>query len=238
MDNSKKSEILKKANTLFLEYIAEKHAEKISNLYSIEEFNYNPFMVGYLSGFLPGRNKSEKIAKALLYPRVLGTSITTTFGNFAQKFCREVLGGTASVTSGIDIEFVDFVDDRKKYCQIKAGPNTINSKDVTTVRDEFKAIKNLARTNGLDLRSTDMVVGVLYGSEMDLNSSYRAIENDYPIFVGQEFWFRLTGDQEFYSDLIKTLAETAKSLRGFEKLEEAVRSLAVDIEQNYPELLA
>ncbi|HFC30488.1 MAG TPA: hypothetical protein ENJ44_05540, partial [Oceanospirillales bacterium] len=34
---------------------------------------------------------------------------------------------TGSLIKGIDIEFFDKVDKRTKWCQLKSGPNTINS---------------------------------------------------------------------------------------------------------------
>lgn len=48
-----------------------------------------------------------------------------------------------SVGGGIDIEFVDSFDDRKKYCQLKSGPNTINKDDVITIKNHFQGIKTL-----------------------------------------------------------------------------------------------
>jgi len=44
------------------------------------EFNINPFTATYLANFLTGDASPESIAKALIYPRILGTSINTTFG--------------------------------------------------------------------------------------------------------------------------------------------------------------
>src|SRR5690606_17298596 len=99
----------------------------------------NPFLDKYKAQFLTGNDSPESVAKALIYPRVLGTSINTTFGSKMQKFCSEVLEGFASTTSGIDIEFIDLVDGHRKYCQVKAGPNTINKDDVDTINRHFQA---------------------------------------------------------------------------------------------------
>lgn len=64
-----------------------------------------------------GKDALEEIIEA----RSLGTSINTSFGTNLQKFCSDILSGYASTTSGIDIEFIDFIDGKRKYCQIKAG---------------------------------------------------------------------------------------------------------------------
>ncbi|MEI3611152.1 PmeII family type II restriction endonuclease [Pseudogracilibacillus sp. SO30301A] len=60
----------------------------------------------------------------------------------------------------MDIEFIDKLDGRKKYCQIKADPNTINHDDVTTIKNHFNGIRNLARTNNLQIGLNDLIVGV------------------------------------------------------------------------------
>src|SRR5699024_12715573 len=82
-------------------------------------FNLNPILYKYKASFLTGNDDPKSIAKALVYARALGPSINTTFGNKLQKFCSEVLEGFGSTTSGIDIEFIDKLDGRRKYCQIK-----------------------------------------------------------------------------------------------------------------------
>ena len=100
------------------------------------------FLYKYLAKFLTGNDDAESIAKALIYPRILGSSITTSFGMQVQKQITTLFPGFGSTTSGIDIEFVDAIDGRKKYCQLKAGPNTINKDDIKTVVDHFKSIRN------------------------------------------------------------------------------------------------
>ncbi len=208
MNNQDKQNMLNKAKDFFKETIVENHKKNTKKL-KLKDFNINPFLVKYLANYLTGSSNPEDIAKALVYPRVLGTSINTSFGTNLQKFCTTTLEGFSSTTSGIDIEFIDYVDGRKKYCQIKAGPNTINKDDVKTIIDHFGAVKRLARTNGLSLGIDDLIVGVFYGTENELNAHYKKIMEEYPVFIGQEFWYRLTGDENFYFDLIDVIAEVA-----------------------------
>ena len=165
----------------------------------------------------------------LLYPRILGTSISTTFGTQLQYFCNEVLSSYASTTSGIDIEFIDTIDGRKKFCQVKAGPTTINHDDVTTIKNHFRDIRNLARTNHLDLRITDCIVGVFYGTEEDLCQSYKRINEDYPVYVGVEFWQRLTGDSKFYFDLINAFADVANEIDSSDLINNTIQQLSKEI---------
>lgn len=132
-------------------------------------------MTVYLANFLTGNSSPQSIAKALIYPRVLGNSITTSFGTNIQKFASDVLDGFASTTSGIDIEFIDQVEGVRKYCQLKAGPNTINKDDVESIAGHFKGVINLAKVNGLRVSYDDMVVGLIYGEAHQLSAHYKRI---------------------------------------------------------------
>jgi len=206
-----KDEILESAKLWFKDTVATNHITNTEKLVDPKEFNINPFTVVYLANFLTGNSSPTSIAKALLFPRVLGTSIATTFGNGVQRFTNDVLGAFGSTTPGIDIEFIDQVDGNKKFCQLKSGPNTINKDDVASIVGHFSGAINLSRTNGLRLAHEDLVVGVIYGQKSELSSSYRAIysKHHYPVQIGQEFWFRLTGDADFYSDLILAIGSVA-----------------------------
>jgi hypothetical protein len=214
MDIKRELEIVEKAKSFFKERIVPKHLANKKNLKDLKNFNINPFTHKYLAQFAFGNDDPESMAKALIYPRVLGTSISTTFGNQLQYFCNEVLSSFASTTSGIDIEYNDAFDGRHKYCQVKAGPTTINNDDVATIKGHFTAIKNLARVNRLTGFNPmyDCVVGVLYGDEQSLSPSYKKIGEDYTVLVGDAFWEHLTGDSLFYGKLIGAFAEVAKEM--------------------------
>lgn len=226
-----KSEIIEKAKTFFKEEIAESHKQNTEKLKNLKEFNLNPFLDKYKANFLTGNSSPDSIARALVYPRVLGTSINTTFGNKLQKFCSTVLDGFASTTSGIDIEFIDLLDGRRKYCQIKAGPNTINKDDVKTIDDHFQGIKNLARTNNLSIGFNDLIVGVFYGEVSELSGHYKKIQVNYPVYIGREFWHRLTGDENFYTTLTNAIGDVASEYDGSELIEEVIEELAKELEK-------
>ncbi len=228
MNQDEKDAILKKAQIWFKESISENHIKNTKKLVKASKFDVNPFLAVYLSNFLTGNTKPESIAKALLYPRALGTSITTSFGTNIQKFTNEVLSSFGSTTSGIDIEFIDQINNNKIYCQLKSGPNTINKDDVETIVGHFKKVIHLGRTNNLRITHDDMVVGIIYGDNASLNGHYRRITNeyDYPIYIGQNFWFRLTGDENFYSDLIHAIGQVAIEADFSEELEDVITELS------------
>lgn len=229
--HAQKKDIIEKGKTFFKKEIAENHKRNTEKLKSLKEFNLNPFLDKYKANFLTGNSSPLSIAKALVYPRVLGTSINTTFGNKLQKFCSTVLDGYASTTSGIDIEFVDLIDGRHKYCQIKAGPNTINKDDVKTIEDHFKAVKNLARTNNLSIGFNDLIVGVFYGEPNELSGHYKNIQANYPVYIGKEFWHRITGDESFYKTLTNAIGEVASEYDGSQLIHNVIEELAKEIER-------
>lgn len=223
-----KEALLTKAKTWFRETIVINHAGNSQKLVDPKKFNINPFLTVYLANFLSGDSSPKSIAKALVYPRVLGNSITTSFGANIQKFASQVLEGFASTTSGIDIEFIDQIDGNRKYCQLKAGPNTINKDDVETIAGHFRGVINLARTNGLRVVLDDLVVGLIYGEADQLSSHYKRITSQYsyPVFAASDFWLRLTGDQDFYGELIAAIGEVAIEADYSKELDEIIEQLA------------
>lgn len=223
-----KNTILEKAKSWFRETIVTNHDINSKKLIDPSEFNINPFLTVYLANFLTGNSSPLSIAKALVYPRVLGPSITTSFGQNIQKFAADVLEGFASTTNGIDIEFVDQIDGNRKYCQLKAGPNTINKDDVETIASHFKGVINLAKTNGLRISFDDMVVGLIYGEEQQLSSHYKRIQSQYhyPVLPAHQFWHRLTGDENFYGELITAIGSVAIDADYSKELEQIILQLS------------
>jgi hypothetical protein len=119
--------------------------------------------------------------------------------------------------------------DSTRNCQLKSGPNTINKDDVETIVGHFKKVINLGRTNNLRITHDDMVVGIIYGENENLNGHYKRItsEYDYPIYIGKDFWHRLTGDEKFYSDLIHAIGEVAIEADFSNELKEVINTLSM-----------
>ena len=232
MDAEEKLAIIESFKRFFKETVVANHVPNTEKCSKLSAFQVNPFLAKYLANYLTGNGDSISIAKALIYPRILGTSPTTSFGSNFQKFISVGLGAYGSGISGIDIEFIDQIDGRRKYCQLKAGPQTINADDVPTISNHFNELKNRARTNNLSIELSDMIVGILYSSSGSLSHNYRALEREYPIFVGRDFWHHLTGDIRFYDDLISAIGEAAVEADGSKLLQQTIEALAKDIEQN------
>jgi len=200
------SQLLNIVKIYFKEKIFENHKKNVLTHHSkLKSYKINPIIVKYLSKILEDDFTPSGIAKALYYPRVLGTSINTSFGTRIQNMFVELGLAEGSLIKGMDIEFFDKIDNRKKWCQLKSGPNTINSEDVNPLLKKFSSVANLARTNAINLNNSDLILGVLYGEESQLSQHYKSIDEKHPVIIGTEFWHRLTGFPSFYQKLVKEL---------------------------------
>lgn len=234
MDDVTKQELMRESLDFFRDTLVENSRTNISKLAKLPAHDLNPFLVRYRAAALRGEVTPRSVAESLVYPRALGTSINTSFGMLMQRYVREVLGDVlGSTTSGMDIEFIDALDGRRKYCQLKGGPRTINKDDVPTILGHFRSAMNLAIANGVPVQVTDFVVGVIYGTEDSLSQFYRDIRNEnYPVLVGADFWEHLTGDPLFYTDLARILEELADACDIDSLIETTVMKLASEIESS------
>lgn len=234
MTEEQKNSIIESGKQYFREIIIPKHLKNLETL-KLKDFNINPFLVNYLAAFLCGDTTPSSLAKALVYPRILGTSINTSFGQNIQIFISSLaqVAGTASGIDGMDIEFVDAIDGRRKYCQCKAGPQTINKDDIATILGHFKHLHNKARLDRMNVQIDDMIVGVLYGTKEDLSAHYKIIDSHYPVYCGAEFWEHLTGDADFYHRLAKAFGEVVEedNIDGSQLIQSKINDIAREIEE-------
>jgi hypothetical protein len=222
--------VLEAASAWFAGFLSN-HYEKTLECGDAENFVVNPFLVWHLAKFIDGEVTPRSVAKALIYPRQLGTSITTSFGAQIQRFISDTLvTAYGSAASGIDIEFIDQKDGLKKFTQLKSGPTTINSKDVRPIDDEFKRVQNLLKTNGVSLSKTHFAIGIMFGEESDLNQFYRQIRDDHgwELYVGKDFWWRLTGDEFFMTRLIDVVHQATEASAASTALNTTIEKLSKD----------
>ncbi|MDX9882424.1 MAG: PmeII family type II restriction endonuclease [Prolixibacteraceae bacterium] len=215
----------------FTNEILEKHQANLLKKHSrLSEYQINPILVKYLSQLVENGITAEGIAKALFYPRALGTSITGAFGSKFQKMLVDLGLVSGSLIPGMDIEYIDKIDNRRKYCQLKSGPNTINSKDVNPMLQEFDTVANLARTNNFrNFSNNDLVVGIIYGVPAQLSGHYLKINQRYPVFIGPEFWHRITGYNSFYANLVTAIDLLIQDMPGSNAFQEAYQKLLSEI---------
>ena len=108
MDEKARSQILAETKEFFRAEIVDAH---LVNAYKkagkLKSYNINPFLFKYLANFLRGNDNPRTIAEALVYPRILGSSIGTSFGMRIQKLISQLFKGMGSTAPGINIEFID-----------------------------------------------------------------------------------------------------------------------------------
>ncbi|WP_457611280.1 PmeII family type II restriction endonuclease [Lutibacter sp.] len=227
------NQLLKIVTTYFKDKIFETHKINALKTHSkLKSYKINPIIVKYLSKILVNDFTPIGIAKALYYPRILGTSINTSFGTRIQNMFVELNLAQGSLIKGMDIEFIDKIDGRKKWCQLKSGPNTINSEDVSPLLKKFTSVTNLARTNAINLNNSDLILGVLYGNEKQLSQHYKKINQQFPVIIGKEFWHRITGFSTFYSKLAYNLDTMILNIDTEDFLKKGYMALAKDIEDS------
>ncbi|MFA6184755.1 MAG: PmeII family type II restriction endonuclease [Candidatus Shapirobacteria bacterium] len=234
ISEKQKSEFLLRLGKWVTDDFAKKYENNIRKCSKLSEFKVNPLLLPFLSLTFTGNVDPESLAKVLVYPRVLSTSITTTFGTGLQRFItdawNEICGGSG--LSGIDIEFTDQIEGGKKYAQIKLGPNTINKDDVKTITDHFKGALNLSRTNNLKIKHEDLVVGVVYGKESEKNANLKKLDTEYTVLIGQDFWYHLTGDKDFYNEMKKTIFTSSEKICLKDDIEKAIKELSKSINKD------
>ncbi len=229
----KEEALLKLVIDYFDEKVFSNHQKEILRKHSkLSSYKVNPIIVRYLSKVLDDKFSPLGVAKALFYPRVLGTSINTSFGTKSQTMFIDLNLAKGSLIKGMDIEFLDKIDNRQKWCQLKSGPNTINLGDVNPLLKKFASVANLARTNKIKLNNSDLILGVLYGNEDQLSQHYRKIDETYPVIIGREFWHRITGFPNFYSRLLLKIDKLIKDLNTEDFFEKGYLLLVEEIKES------
>lgn len=231
----KEKELLKNIVKYFEIKIFENHINASLHVHSkLKSYNINPIVVKYLSKVLENNYSPDGIARALYYPRVLGTSINTSFGTRIQNMFVDLEIAEGSKIKGMDIEFQDKVDKRRKWCQLKSGPNTINSEDVQPLIKKFTTTIQLARTNKAlkGISNNDFIVGVLYGEASELSLHYKLIDKTHPVIIGHDFWHRVTGFPNFYSGLVKELQTCINNLDTKDFIKKGCNELAEEIKKS------
>jgi len=208
--NTDIDEMLSRAKKYYSEYIIPASISKIRKCKNPRVFKKtNPFLTPFQGKLMFGDISDRSISSALVYLR-LGTSLATIYGEQIQNLCRQVLGAKG-FGSGFDLTFLDAIDGRRKYCQLKAGPLTLSQSAPKAITEKFfDYIKSNAKNKAEPIPLTDLIVGVTFGEHSMLSSHYKKIESfGFPIYVGKDFWHRITGEADFYEKLQVVFREAA-----------------------------
>ena len=107
-----------------------------------------------------------------------------------------------SSAAGIDLEFAK--DGARYLVAIKSGPNWGNSAQVQKMQADFANATRILRQGRPDAHVV-AVNGCCYGQDVSPD------KGNYIKLCGQEFWQLVSGDDEFYTRIIKPLGHRAAS---------------------------
>lgn len=116
--------------------------------------------------------------------------------------CGIVHGGKKSELTGIDLEFIK--DDVIYIVEVKAGWNWGNSSQIKQLKINFKnAKKILEEQTG---KKVIAVNGCCFGKKKNKNPE----KDGYYKICGQDFWELISGNENFYIDVIQPIGHKAK----------------------------
>jgi len=127
------------------------------------------------------------------------------FGNFLEDLALFIAsntrGANKSSSEGIDFEFIK--DKVHFIISVKSGPNWGNSSQQTKLEENFKkAVKVLKQSK--HTLNVQPILGICYGKT---KSSFI---RGYWKYVGQNFWYFISGEKSLYTDIIEPLGYKAK----------------------------
>lgn len=130
----------------------------------------------------------------------VSSSEETIFGNvFFEPIATFVSGGSKALAEGIDV-MVE-TNDTIYAIAVKSGINVFNSSSKKKQELNFNAAKKLA--DQVKKRFVP-IIGYGYGRK---KSTGRGIPKIYKELAGQDFWYEITGDKDFYKKLISYMKD-------------------------------
>ncbi len=147
---------------------------------------------------------SEKLVESLLQA-YLSSSEEGLFGGFLEDLAifiaGKTLGGKKSPGTGIDL---DFTRGKITYLvSIKSGVNWGNSSQYAALRNRFKnAVQVLKQSR--TIKAVQPVLASCYGKRKTVDNG------EYLSICGQDFWYLISGNKNFYTDIFEPLGYQAK----------------------------
>lgn len=147
---------------------------------------------------------SDSIVRSLIEAHI-SSNEETIFGNWLEALAifvnSRVYNGWKSGIPGIDLEFD--LNGTRYIINIKSGPNWGNSSQIKKMKQDFSTAKRTLRTSSSNIHVI-AVNGCCYGIDN------RPDKGDYYKYCGQSFWKLISGNTDFYIDIIEPLGFEAK----------------------------
>ena len=206
LTEQQKQSIIESGKDYFRSIIIPSHLKNLKML-KLKDFNVNPFMFQYLDASF------ESLAKALLYPKAFEVIVcqgsSAGLYDLFWKISRMTRRVTINKKIG-ELEFVDAIDGRKKYCCFTNTCTELIRCDLNAILSQYKCILNEKMQGDLSFQIDDLVVGVVFGEHNKLSPNYKTLETTFPVYCGAEFWEHLMGDKHFYSRLLNAFVEVVE----------------------------
>lgn len=145
-----------------------------------------------------GTEKASEIVENMLLA-FMSSSDEGIFGDaFFEPLALFVSGGEPAPSSGVDI----VLQDEKRYLAltVKSGTSVYNSQSKKKQELDFNALRN--RMFKLQ-KIFDPVIGYAYGRKNQRQGTSAAIRE----LAGQEFWHEISGDPDFYLNIISMMQD-------------------------------
>ncbi|BCW94780.1 MAG: hypothetical protein KatS3mg018_0262 [Fimbriimonadales bacterium] len=157
----------------------------------------NPYLLRAI-----GLRTAAELVEFLLQMHTQASDETIFGETFVEPIALAISGGHKSSAKGIDLE-ID-AGTQYKAIAVKSGPNVFNSSQTARMNDEFQELYNRLRQHLSQLgKQFDPVLGCAYGKRVSPPTTRRR----YRIVSGKAFWEELTGDPEFYLELVRLMQD-------------------------------
>ena len=186
------------------QHIGEFHAKRIASFETLKLekllLRKNPYLFRAKHLIMP-----QELVRSLLDAH-LSSQEETIFGDFLEGLAIFVngkcFGGRKSSTEGIDLEFEQGAV--RYIVSIKSGPHWGNSGQIKKMRESFKTASRVIRQRNGSVQVV-AVNGCCYGRQG------KPDKGDYFKYCGQQFWAFISGQPEFYTQIIEPISHRAKA---------------------------
>lgn len=139
---------------------------------------------------------AAEIVESVLSATV-SSSEETIFGNcFFEPIAIAASGGNKALAEGVDIMVEDKSNNVMYAIAVKSGPSVFNADSKKRQEQNFNAARKLAQQAKARYEA---YIGYCYGKKRPTGKGRPTI---YRELAGQDFWYELTGDRDFYIKII------------------------------------
>jgi len=219
--NSMETTILEEAINELLDSFYQRRIDKISKLKLREALTRkNPYLYKAI-----GVENPEQIVREILNAYT-SSSDEGIFGDeFFENLAIKVSGGRKAELEGVDL--IEEDDTIFKAIAVKSGTNVFNADSRKRQAQNFKSLRG--RMNK-QKKYFDPVVGYCYGKKFSNGE-----RGEFREISGQVFWEELTGNPNFYIEIIQIMNSKPKQhLQAYNKeFEDAVKRFTVEFEDQF-----